>query len=149
MCGYQSLFNNQRRQINITCGRRILWFIRQDSIHCKPHHCLVTVFLELMFQEIIDKLRAFSFGRVLKYIKSYTTKKMDSTKNFDKNIENTNVRKRSVPESFIEDNFHNQNINQTKKDTEDTSKTTEPNGYYKGKPYKSENTYCMKIYIQY
>ena len=102
-----------------------------------------------MFQEIVDKLRAFSFGRVLKYIKSYKTKKMDSTKNFDKNIENTNVRKRSVPESFIEDNLHNQNINQTKKDTEDTSKTTEPNGYYKGKTYKSENKYGKKIYICY
>ena len=99
-----------------------------------------------MYQEIIAKSRAFSFRRLFKYIKSYSTKMMDSTKIFDKNIDSTNVRKRSVPESSIQDNLDHPNVNQTKKGTDDTSNKKEPNGYYKGNSYNGENKYGIKIY---
>ena len=100
-----------------------------------------------MFQEIINKLKVFSFHRVLNYIKSYTTKIMDSTKVFNNDMEITNVRKRSVPESFIQDNLHNEDLNLTKKAAEDTFNTKRPNGYYKENACNGENKYGKNIYV--
>ena len=72
---------------------------------------------------------------------------MDSTKIFEKDTENLDVRERSATQFFAGDNMSPRNKGQRKLGLGEPRSTKQPNGYYKGSNYNGENKYGDNIFI--